>query len=136
MKSETHIKIKESRRKYFQEVINQRTEENVKPLKKSCVRMNAEPQPEPEPQLDLERVLREMIENLPSVSMPRIMDRQKVQLARDHMRRQWGRATGAIAGQKNRLARAVDQRTEKVIDRFYSYMLVFFDSGPLYTGVS
>lgn len=128
MKSETLNKIKESRRKYFQEVISQQAEKEIKPVAKNFTRMDAEPKPEPEPELDLERVLRDLIENLPSISMPRIIDRQKVQHALLGIRKQWSKAANAVADKNRRFAHAIDQRTERVRSRFYSYMLVLFDS--------
>jgi len=128
MKSETLNKIKESRRKYFQEVMNQQAEREIKPVAKNFARLDAEPKPEPEPELDLERVLRDLIENLPSISMPRIIDRQKVQHAMLGARKRWSKAANAVAARKSRFGHAIDQRTEKVRSRFYTYMLVLFDS--------
>jgi hypothetical protein len=126
MKSETHIKIKQSRQKYFQEIISMQVEEHKEKPQGDETQPQAEPQPEHE--LDLGRVLKDLIENLPAVSMPVIISREKRELISRGIGQRLSRISKWIASIGQWISEAVDRRTEKTRSRLYAYMLLLFDA--------
>lgn len=140
MKSETRIKIKESRQKYFQEVQSKQTEKieakksnaevvsRVKsPLAKKTEKVSKQGS-FTVPKVDLGLLHMQLKERVPSISMPSCVNRENAQLILEHVKRPAKKAAQNISSTRTKVSDAVNQRTEKAIDRFNSYMMVIFDA--------
>ncbi len=148
MKSETRIKIKESRQKYFQEVVKQKTAQTVRMESKKIQgpdRSAETPSPvSAAPGLDLRRIresaraIRPRISpaldmhrikvRMPEVSMPGFLTLEHADHVMDQIRKPLTKAGKEISATRQRVSNAVNQRTETAISRFNDYMMVIFDA--------
>ena len=130
MKSETQIKIKQSRQKYFQEIRSRKTGENKDTTHTDEIRSQADrtTEPDPEPEFDLGHVLKDLIENLPSFSMPSIVSKEKLRPVYEGVGHGMARLSAGLAHIGHTVTDALDRRTEKFRSRLYSYMMLLFDA--------
>ncbi len=130
MKSETQIKIKQSRQKYFQEIRSGKTEKNTETTNRDEIQNQQEPgaEQQPEPELDLGRVLKDLIENMPAITLPVIISRERLRKFHMVIGQGLGRLSKGVAKIGHGVTEVLDRRTEKIRSRLYSYMLILFDA--------
>jgi hypothetical protein len=148
MKSETHIKIKESRRKYFQEVIQSRIQKEQPP---EALNKETETTIADIPADQFQRSLHDLSDTMqgaaalpmkiinafkwhewrgkiPVVALPSIVSREQAGFVLGQIRRPMSRAGREITATRHRVASTMNQRAEKAITRFNDYMMVIFDA--------
>ena len=130
MKSETQIKIIQNRQKYFQEIKSRKVEEIKEATQGDEIQSQPDPttKPRPEPEFDLGHVLKDLIENLPAISMPAIVCKLKLRQFYKRIGHGMGWLSAGIARIGITVTEALDRRTEKIRSRLYTYMLLLFDA--------
>lgn len=116
MKSETHIRIKESRNKYFQEMRNRLTEKNEGIYHEKSTAS------------DHKKENWRSISLRTSVSISELYNKQAVDRGLKVMQFYSGQVRTSLVARKNSMADSVNQRSEKVKNRLTSLMLVLFDA--------
>ena len=138
MKNETRFKIEESRQKYFQEIRKQKTEKSSAPENRTGNNRPVAKKPDPakkpvqKPGVQLEfefgQFFSNMLNNIPSINFAAIVNRNQVGQALDLAVRPIRCISHPVTATAKRVTAAVNQRSERAIERFSSYMMVLFDA--------
>lgn len=116
MQSETRIKIKESRNKYFQELTKKQSLGKVVhgPAKERPASTNAE--------------TRNILQLVPPVTFPRIYNPEKVKKGMKVVNTYTGKLSHGVSEMRTAVTDSYVQRTEKMKEQLLSVMLTIFDA--------